>query len=330
VIPALGSTEALEATLVSVLQSRPSDCEIVVALDRAYDDPYQLADEVRFVNVGQTSGLAAMLAATLRHCRAPIVHVLAAGAEVDDGWSDAAVEHFCDDRIAAVAPLLLYSREETNVCSAGLGYGRGGRRVRLGRGEQPGDFRSGDDVLGPTHLAGFYRRDALLRLPQAFDATVTDALFDVDLALQLKRAGYRAVVEPQTIVYRLAAASPEVDAFAVGRGAERLFWRNAPTLGWVGSLAAHPFTMLGELTATRSVGEKLRRVLGRAVALFEVIGYRRHHTALKSVGTPGLQFAVTSTGDRIRFDAPHARSTTIAKPTPTADRRSDGETGRAA
>lgn len=332
-IPALGSNDGLEATLVSVLQNRPRDCEVVVALDRPYADPYELSDEVAFVDVRDGQGLAAMLTAALSHCRAPIVHVLAAGTEVDEGWTDAALEHFCDDRIAAVAPLVSYSREESAVCAAALAYTRGGRRVRVGRQTEPADYRSGEDVLGPTCWAGFYRRDALLRLPRAFDPAVTDGLCDVDVALQLKQAGYRAVVEPQTIVYRSLAAKPEATGFEGGRGAERLFWRNAPAGRWLGSLAAHGFTLLGELFSSRTAGEKLRRFAGRLLALGEVVGYRRHRAALRGVGTPGLQFAVTSTGDRIRIDAAHARPATssAAKPAETADRlRREDETGRAA
>ena len=37
------------ASLVSVLQNRPADCEIVVVHDESYHDPYDLAGEVRFV-----------------------------------------------------------------------------------------------------------------------------------------------------------------------------------------------------------------------------------------------------------------------------------------
>ena len=39
----------LESSLVSVLQNRPPDCEIIVVNDEGYHDPYALAGEVRFV-----------------------------------------------------------------------------------------------------------------------------------------------------------------------------------------------------------------------------------------------------------------------------------------
>ena len=52
VISAIGSIESLEGTLVSVLENRPADCEILVVLNRPYSDPYDLQGEVRFVAIG--------------------------------------------------------------------------------------------------------------------------------------------------------------------------------------------------------------------------------------------------------------------------------------
>lgn len=319
-IPARGSHDALEATLVSVLQNRPSECEILVALDRPYDDPYQLSDEVRFVVVPVPT-TAEMLQAAVRLCRAPIMHVLAAGVEVNDGWTEAALEHFCDDRIAAVAPLVLRRRGEALVCSAGIDYAASGRRRRRGCGAACESYAATTDVLGPSATAAFYRCDALERLPQAFAADVTDRLYDVDTALELKSAGYRAVFEPRSVVYREAAVGAETSAFAFGRGAERLFWRNAPVVGLLRSLAAHPPAALVELFDDAPVGAKLRRLLGRIAALTEVRRYRRHHRALRAVGTPGLNCVVTSTGDRVRIDGAHPHPTTTSKtPTPVERR----------
>ena len=56
VIPVLGNVEGLEDTLVSVLENRPVDCQIVVVLNRPYDDPYDLKDEVCFVEAPPGAG----------------------------------------------------------------------------------------------------------------------------------------------------------------------------------------------------------------------------------------------------------------------------------
>lgn len=331
VIPALDSLALLEPTLVSVLQSRPDDCEIVVLLNRAYDDPYQLGDEVRFVVVREGADAARSLEAGLRICRGEVVHVLSAGAEVDEGWTSAALEHFLDRRIAAVAPLVLRSRDEADfVCSAGLEYGLGGSRRLHGYGRAAEEFDRNVDVLGPTLIAAFYRRETLLTLPSPFEASVTDALVDVDLALQLKAAGYRAVFEPRSVAYRNEAQLPVAPALASGRGAERLFWRNAQALGWVRSLALHGFTVAGELLGRGGVGEKVLRLLGRAVGCCDVFAFRRHRQALAAMGRPGLAYSVAATGDRIRFDKPHSRTHAMPKAPLSADLGRDDDVQRAA
>jgi len=323
-IPALDSSPRLETTLVSVLENRPHDCEIVVVLASRYDDPYDLADEVRFVVDSGATSRAAAVETGLDACRGPVVHLLSAGAEVDEGWADAAVEHFLDHRIAAVAPLVLRSRDESLVCSAGVEYGSGGVRKRCACGLPIGDVgRASFDVLGPTSVAGFYRRETLLSLARPFDPAVTDDLIDVDTALQLRAAGYRAVVEPRSVVFRSAAESAVVAPFAAGRGAERLFWRNAPQRGLVRDLVAHVGAVIGEVFARRTLGEKAGRLMGRAAASLEILGYRRHHREVAAVGRPGLSFVVTSTGDRVRIDGAHPRSPTAAKVPSAADHRTD-------
>ena len=49
VIPCLGGAADFDGTLVSVLQNRPADCEVLVLHTEPYDDPYGLRNEVRFM-----------------------------------------------------------------------------------------------------------------------------------------------------------------------------------------------------------------------------------------------------------------------------------------
>ena len=55
VLSATGAIEALESTLVSVLENRPRDCEVIVVSNRKYDDPYSLAGEVTFIEADRRS-----------------------------------------------------------------------------------------------------------------------------------------------------------------------------------------------------------------------------------------------------------------------------------
>ena len=49
VIPAPGDESTLEETLVSVLENRPENSEIVVVLGFGYHDPWNVCEEVRFI-----------------------------------------------------------------------------------------------------------------------------------------------------------------------------------------------------------------------------------------------------------------------------------------
>ncbi len=94
IIPTLGDWESLETTLVSVLQNRPPLSEVIVVLNRTYDDPYDLEGEVRFVEVpGRTpskhrrAGLVELVNTGLAAADSELLHVLSCGMTVGDGWT---------------------------------------------------------------------------------------------------------------------------------------------------------------------------------------------------------------------------------------------------
>ena len=127
----------LEDTLVSVLENRPEGCQIVVVLNGPYEDPYDLKDEVCFVQAGAGAGFAESVNAGIAASQAEILHILTSGVEVTSGWADAAMACFADARAAAVAPLVLDRQRPERVVSAGLTYRVGGAVRRLGYGKRP-------------------------------------------------------------------------------------------------------------------------------------------------------------------------------------------------
>lgn len=281
VIPVRGTLELLEDTLVSVLEHRPDDCEIIVALDSHYDDPYQLQGEVRFIRPPGGTSVVALANAALAAAASPIVHVLLCGSQVSDGWTQPALAHFADTQVAAVAPLIVASRADATVVSAGIAYFSGGARREPTRWPRAAAGPSGSPtVLGASLLAGFFRRDVLLREGTMLDAAVGDQLADVDLALRLCRAGYRARLEPASIVHRQHAGLSPGGAAAAGRHAQRLFWRNAPAVGWLRALALHGLAVAADTLASGLSWRTVARLLGRAVACGELRHYRRHHRLL--------------------------------------------------
>jgi hypothetical protein len=247
IIPLLGEPNQLDDTLVSVLENRPANCEILVVHARPYDDPYGLAGEVRFFQAPPGATLAECLNLGLWASRAAVVHVLSCGVEVSPGWAEAAIRHFRDAEVAAVAAVVLSTRESGQVASAGLGYRAEGAAWRLDQGATPAALgECWTDLCGPDVLAAFYCKSTLEALggfsPQAADPLTTG----IDAALALRQAGFRCVLEPACVARVDAAAMHGRPALRRGYDAERLFWRWASAHGWVRSLAGHAALVAGE------------------------------------------------------------------------------------
>lgn len=109
VIPSVNNAHRLETTLISLLENRPSDCEIVVPHSGYYDDPYDIAEEVRLIEVPAARNEVELLAVAWSMCKAPVVHTLAAGATVDEDWLEEALACFQRPEVMAVAPQTHYA-----------------------------------------------------------------------------------------------------------------------------------------------------------------------------------------------------------------------------
>lgn len=278
IIPLWADNDSFEDTLASVLQNRPAECEVLVVHSQAYDDPYDLKGEVRFVPVPQGAGSSQMINAGCRASEGDIVHVLQPGVFATDGWSDAALTSFHDPQVCAVAPILVDAADEDRIMAAGLRYTRGGRRVCHGAGAT----RSGNsrrrlrEITGPGLFAGFYRRwlwDAIGGFCERLDV----AWADVDFALSLQALGYRAVLAADSVVRTSSAAVLDGPlSFRSGRSAESVFWRHAADNGWLASVVCHPLTVFGSLLRDANRGAAYTHFLGRICSVFGMGGHLAH------------------------------------------------------
>ena len=163
VIPAVGPIDVLESSLVSVLEHRPDDCEVIVVFNQPYEDPYGLDGEVRFVQAPVKSGIVDCVNRGIAHSHADLVHVLLAGCEVTEGWTDRALAHFDDPRVGAVAPCVQWKHADQQTVCRGIELCPGGVR-RFYEGLRP--TTAGESVCavwGPPIFAAFYRVSALAR-----------------------------------------------------------------------------------------------------------------------------------------------------------------------
>ena len=283
VVPVTGDTAALEETLVSVLENRPADTEVIVGLGCDYADPWHIAEEVTFVAAPRRGGLVGCVNGALAAATGTVVHVLAAGWRATPGWTDAAVERIVAGEADAVIPVTVAEQDRARIVGAGLRVTAGGRRVavvaRRGAVEAPAvPVRS---PVGPVLEAGFWSRDVLSRGGPGFAATCA-TLADADLAVALSRAGATTVIEPTSQVLAPVLPAARVPAFVQGLHAERLFWRSRVGGGGITAHAAHAWEVLRHTVTTAPLGT-VPMLLGRLVAAGTPWGYRSRHRHLESL-----------------------------------------------
>jgi hypothetical protein len=282
VIPVLNKLNKLEDTLVSILENRPPNCQIVVVLNEPYADPYQLHDEVCFVEAAGDADLVKSINFGLTNCHSPIVHILSCGMEVSPGWTDAVLPHFADPEVGAVAPLVIQRQDRNKAVSAGVGYRAGGAARRLGYGKSPSEASlDKENIFGADVLAAFYRRsawDAVCGLNPAIDGHLSG----VDLALALKFAGFQCVSEPKCKMYVDLEDAVGANRLGGGRAAERLFWTWASRMGWRRALFGHAFLLVEEFLESVVRPSTLLRLGGRAwEALWFPLLDRKSRTTVK-------------------------------------------------
>ena len=311
VIPAMGETARLEASLVSVLENCPADTEVIVVLREEYPDPYGLADEeVRFVPAPHRAGLAACVNEGLSVCQSPIVHLLACGCEATPGWAEEALVHFADERVAAVSPLVVEANvAPLRVITAGVDCDTAGRGVLAGCGLSfQAMSTTAGFILGPTSLAAFYRTAALEYLGTALEPSLGDVLCDLDLALRLERIGYLALSAPTSHVKCEASlVEDESPGYAQAVHAERLYRRHAgPDGAWPLGFP-HAATIFGEMLRGLPRLHGLTQIAGRFRAALEGAKHRRlqQELALLEVAVEADGLTTHDEPEHLRIDATH-------------------------
>jgi len=263
-----------------VLQNRPQHCEVLVVHRGSYDDPYELRDEVGFVEVAAEADLIRTINAGIRAAGGEVVHVLQAGVQAEEGWTDPALDWFNDPMVGAVSPLVVEGDDPSRIASAGICYTAGGRRVVNGAGAQLQNSEEvlGRNIIGPTLTAAFYRRSAIDALG-GLCAKAGTGFADVDIAMSLKALGFCCILEPHCVAVDHAVDDVCGENFHAGRCAERVFWRHAATSGWLRSVLFHKPVVIGSLLAHWNHRSAYMHLLGRLVSAIQGVGCCRKHRA---------------------------------------------------
>lgn len=187
--------QRLEDTLLSVLECRPRDCEVIVAHDGSYADPYQLADEVLFIETNASCSQTTKVNEALYAACSPVVHLLSEGVKVTEGWCEAPALRIARQESVAIAPLI-ETTDGKMTTYAGLDEQRLNTRglQTIRRNQAP------TSCAGPMLAAGFYSRKLLLGLGGLMEG-VDSGVVDVDLALTLHDLGLSCEVESRSVVH---------------------------------------------------------------------------------------------------------------------------------
>jgi hypothetical protein len=306
VVPAPADVRSLEDTLVSVLEHRPSDAEVVVALGCDYADPWNIREEVRFVQAPHGSSLTACTNIGIAAARGRIVHVLAAGWRATDGWTDGPLAHFARGGVAAVVPLVAATDGDRVV--AGIRTTRGGRRIAVGGSSGSAanfDASRTPRPSAPLLEAGFWSAD-LLKATAGFPTECGDWLADADMAAALTCCGGEVVLEPASRVIGGPMRSRPTP-FTAGLQAERLFWRSLTAGTMLPALVAHGFEALRSGLAAAPLGT-VPMLVGRLVGLLQLGDHARRSRQLAALRQTGDTTADERT---LRIDEAHER---LARP----------------
>jgi hypothetical protein len=299
IIPLCGDAESFEDTLVSVLQNRPGDSEILVVTSGRYDDPYDLADELTFVAAPVGAGLVEQINQGFQTCRSEVVHVIQCGLEAPEGWNDAALARFAEPGLGAVAPLIVDRREE-RIISAGVRSGAAGcrREVLAGAANAPRNLAHAD-CIGPSLLAGFWRKSAWERAG-GFDAYMDDAA-DLDFALTLRKLGYTCAFECASRLIRGVCARASISSWRNGLVSERVYWKHAPRS--FGARLRHALDLAAAFAMGLPRPRRMVEVLAQA-AVFGRFGGGAATVPGGAPSPPGKSLGELGTGNAYRRRSP--------------------------
>jgi len=301
VIPSYNRPELLRACLEAVIRHAPAATEIVVVDDAS---PGGVAGRVasafaavRTVYLPRRLGFCGAANRGIQEAGAAVVEMLNDDTQVTAGWADAALPHFQDAMVAAVAPLVLClpptapgagAPAFATIDSAGDRYYLGGVAGKRGHRRPMDDFSLRScRVFGASASSGFYRRDALLHVgafPESFGAYFED----VDLAFRLNRAGYRVWFEPAShVLHHVSGSYGRTDRRLLAQQScneERVFWRNLPAAALTRALPAHLAVLCAKACRRWQEGNLLPFLAGRLRALIEVRALLRHRAGLRRLG----------------------------------------------
>jgi hypothetical protein len=208
IVPFQRDATALETTVVSILESRTQQDELILVHDGDYDDPYQLAsDEAVVLETERGSSLAEQLNLAVRAACSPVVQVVLPGTTVEAGWCDEAIQVLEDTDVHTVS--LSYVDTDAGHGVFGIDEAHLPHR-QLATCE--------DQVAGPLLSGTVIRRRSLLKLG-GWCERIPESLIDLELTLLMRTLAVEfEVIESSRLHLPASSGVPKCSPFELGKG----------------------------------------------------------------------------------------------------------------
>ncbi|MFK7738665.1 MAG: glycosyltransferase family 2 protein [Pirellulaceae bacterium] len=218
IVPHQGDDQRLETTLVSLLEHRPDDCEILVVHDGTYSNPYALDDEIVFVETEAGLSTPQLLNEALMAACSPTIHFLVDGIRVTEGWEAQAVQ--CMERNSEVAAVAIPVHSKNRVrYSFDLRALKDTSRLQKGAVSLTQDR---DSRIGCQLSCGLFRKEVLLALGGLKHTSLAAAEYDLSASLKAMQydllCDYESAVESDHANFDADATPADLGRAAVEHG----------------------------------------------------------------------------------------------------------------
>lgn len=208
----------LEKYLPGVITSLPNYARVIVADNKSTDDSVAWMKThhpaVELIVLPQNYGFANGYNLAMRQVEAEIYVLLNSDVEVTPGWIEAVLPLFDARDMGAVQPKILAETDRDRFEYAGaaggyldyLGYPFCRGRIFHHTERDEGQYDGRDEIFWATGAA-FFCRARLFHDLGGFEPEYFAHAEEIDLCWRMKRAGYRIMAEPRSVVYHVGGGT---------------------------------------------------------------------------------------------------------------------------
>lgn len=208
----------LEQYLQSVVDNLPAYARVIVADNASTDDSVSWMKEhhpdVELIIMTENHGFANGYNMAMQQVKAELYVLLNSDVRVTPNWIDSIVPLFKDKAIGAVQPKILAEADHDRFEYAGaaggyldyLGYPFCRGRVFTHTERDEGQYDGRTEIFWASGAALFCRAD-LFHALGGFEPEYFAHAEEIDLCWRMKRAGYKVMVEPTSVVYHVGGGT---------------------------------------------------------------------------------------------------------------------------